>query len=317
MGRINRVVSSGEATARLIFISYAVRWFIFMPRRERNESNLFSLIERRSFSSSSELDVSPATPDIRMHYESWKITVCMITTRRLGLVKGETRETTMASRSVGVELARRPPPRDSYTNTPNIRCIHSFRLSSRNSCTCSARWESDRRNSAGCSFRFPFPSLPSPSLSRSIWEYGRARASRQNPENSCYVFSGENNPWLVTNLSLRPGALSRQRYIGCSSSESRRDTHVDYSRLPCEFVFFHKRAPYECQGYSCLTRQPNCSATNVKVLKMIFRENNRERYTRAEYLTFREPIGDFYCYGIWNIFSSSIKYRYPSLRVTQ
>lgn len=209
------------------------------------------------------------------------------------------------------------PPRDSYTNTPNIRCIHSFRLSSRNSCTCSARWESDRRNSAGCSFRFPFPSLPSPSLSRSIWEYGRARASRQNPENSCYVFSGENNPWLVTNLSLRPGALSRQRYIGCSSSESRRDTHVDYSRLPCEFVFFHKRAPYECQGYSCLTRQPNCSATNVKVLKMIFRENNRERYTRAEYLTFREPIGDFYCYGIWNIFSSSIKYRYPSLRVTQ
>lgn len=111
MGRINRVVSSGEATARLIFVSYdAVRWFIFMPRRKRNESNLFSLIERRSFSSSGvRREPSDTRHSDALHYESWKITVCMITTRWLGSVKGETRETTMASRGVGVELVRRPP----------------------------------------------------------------------------------------------------------------------------------------------------------------------------------------------------------------
>lgn len=40
---------------------------------------------------------------------------------------------------------------------------------------------------------------------------------------------------------------------------------------------------------------------------------NGERYTRAEYLTFRKSYRTFIHCCTWKIFSSSIKYRYPSI----
>lgn len=171
-----------------------------------------------------------------------------------------------------------------------IRRIHSFRSSSRNSCTCSTRWEPDRRNSAGC---FPFPSFPSPSLSRSIWEYGRARASRQNPENSCCVFSREKQPRLVTNLSLRPAALSRQRYIGCSSSSPVRVraliTHEDY--VANSSINIWRMSVKDIRAWHELVDE---------MLKMTFRANI-SKFCLISVVN-----------GIWKISSSSIRHRYPS-----
>lgn len=160
------------------FLSYnTIRWFIFISHCERNESNLFPLIEcRSSFFSGVRHELCDTWRSDALHYESWKITVCMITTLRLRSVKGETREATMRLSNIGREPARLPPR--IVHEYANIQYIHSFRPPSRNSCTCSAKWEPDRRNSTGCFFRFPFPSFPSPLPSRSIWEYGRMHRGR-------------------------------------------------------------------------------------------------------------------------------------------
>lgn len=156
---------------------------------------------------------------------------------------------------------------------------------------------------------FTLASFPSPSLSRSIWEYGRARASRQNPENWCYVFSGENNPGWFTNLSPRPVHYRDNGISVIAAPSPRGNPHVDYSwRLPREFVFFHKRAPYECQGYLCLDR----IGWRQNAKNDILRKNGRYIYESGISNILKAYRTFIYYYDIWKISSSSIKYRCPS-----
>lgn len=222
-------------------------------------------------------------------------------------MKGETREATVASQRR--RRASRPPPLLGFVHeyVPDVRCIHSFRPSSRNSRTCSARWESDRRNSAGCFFRFPFPSLPSPSLSRSIWEYGPRACIRQNPENSRCISSREGErEQLVTNLSLRHWRDNGISVVAASRPGG--NARVDYSwRLRCEFVFFHKRPAYESpREYSCSTRI--ASRQNGENWCETKAEGGGE-IARAEYLIENRIISKVrqtfmrFHYGIWKVAS--------------
>lgn len=147
-------------------------------------------------------------------------------------------------------------PWELYTNTlQRTRGIHSFRPPSRNSCTCSARGESgESAEFSRMLLPLPFSLVPvaTAAPSRSIWEYDRARASRQNPANSCRVFSRENNPdWLRTclydPLHRRDNGIS---VVAAPSPAGVRAliTHEDYVANLRSSNVSRKCQSYECQG---------------------------------------------------------------------
>lgn len=223
------MISSDEATA-LSFLSHnAVRWFIFIPHRKRNESNLLSLVEHRSSSLSG---VRHESCDIwhldALHYELWKIIVCMITTCQLGSVKGETRETIVTSQLASQRRKRVPFPRDLYTNTYGIFIVfdhlHGIRALVRRG----------ENRIGGIQLNASLFLRPRRYRCRDRFGNTVARVHRDRIPRIRVASSRERtNPgWLRTCL-LRPAALSWQyRYIGCNSSSPvgvrALITHEDY-----------------------------------------------------------------------------------------